>query len=187
MRLVYLSHPESAIDPLVPVPDWGLSTRGVARATALAARWPFGTGQILTSPERKARDCAAILGYVSGNTVEILSGSHEIDRSATGFVPHDRHEALAHRLFRHPDDSADGWERASYAQARVVAAVAPVLARSCNTLVLVGHGGVGTLLWLHLTGQPIAPGADQPRQGCGWIYDLHAARAIQGWRAFEVL
>lgn len=187
MRLIYLSHPESAVDPLVPVPDWGLSARGVARATALAARWPCGSGHLWCSPERKAQDCAAIMGYPTGNTVETLPESHEVDRSATGFVPAARHDALARRLFLYPDQSAEGWERAVDAQARIVKAVTVLIARSYKPLILIGHGGVGTLLWLHLTGQPITPEADQPRQGCAWVYDLGQSRAIHGWRAFETL
>jgi broad specificity phosphatase PhoE len=187
VRLIYLSHPESAVNPLVPVPNWGLSARGIARATALAARWPFGSACLWASPERKAQDCAAICAYASGNTVKTLPESHEIDRNATGFVPAARHDALAHRLFRHPNESAEGWERAVDAQTRIVKAVTPLIAQSCKSLILIGHGGVGTLLWLHLTGQPITPAADQPRQGCGWVYDLGQQRAIHGWRAFEAL
>lgn len=187
MRLIYLSHPESEVDPLVAVPDWRLSARGVARATVLALRWPFGAGPIWTSPERKAQAFAAILGSVSGSAVQNLPESYEIDRSTTGFVPPARHDALAHQLFAQPNVSAEGWERAVDAQSRIVRAVAPLFGGPHETAIVIGHGGVGTLLWLHLTGQSIAPGADQPRQGCGWIFDLHQNQPVHGWRVIEAL
>ncbi|MGY4292614.1 hypothetical protein ACVWXN_000709 [Bradyrhizobium sp. i1.4.4] len=50
----YLTHPQVQIDPAVPVPQWGLSSVGRARAEALAnAGWLASTTQIVSSAERK--------------------------------------------------------------------------------------------------------------------------------------
>ena len=98
--LHYLSHPEVDIDPAVPVPDWRLNRRGLARVTALAARgWPWGVSRVISSAERKARETAAILASALGVSPEARHAQNEIDRSATGYVPHDRHEALAGQFF----------------------------------------------------------------------------------------
>ncbi len=188
MRLIYLSHPESAHDPSIPVPDWGLSPRGVARATALARRWPFGKVALWSSPETKAMDCARLFGAATGLRVFPLPDSHEVDRSATGFLPPAAHDALADRMFAAPLISADGWECAVDAQIRIRAALDHAIGRRpMLDCVLVGHGAVGTLLWAALCGLPIARGLDQPRQGCGWMFDLAANRPLHPWQPFEAL
>lgn len=188
MKLIYLSHPESAVDPAVPVPAWGLAPRGVARATALGLRWPFGQVALWSSPETKAQDCAHILGAAAGLPVLVLEHSGEVDRSATGYLPHAAHEALADRLFAAPLDSAGGWERAVDAQNRILAALTRAVdGRGAQDCLMVGHGGVGALLWAALCRLPISRALDQPRQGCGWRFDLTAVRPLHDWHPFEAL
>ncbi len=189
MILYYLSHPEVDIDPDVPVPDWGLSAKGRDRVSALAASgWSKTVARVLTSPERKARETAALLAAPRRLVVEVVAGSGEVDRSAAGYVPHDRHEALANALFAHPDKSAAGWETARAAQARVASALAPWLGIDGDSVV-VGHGGFGTLLWCHLTGRPIARAEDQPGGGHVWAArhrggDWHP---VHPWMGIEAL
>lgn len=187
MRLIYLSHPEVRIDPAIPVPDWGLSPLGRDRlAAALATGWPRGAWRLVSSPEAKAREAAAMIGAARGWAVETAPETGEVDRSATGYVPHDRHEALADRLFGQPQASAEGWERAVDAQARIVAAWRGL--GQAGDLMMVGHGAVGTLLWCALTGAAIARRQDQPRGGCVWEVGLMpggAAVPVHGWHSLE--
>lgn len=52
---VYLTHPQVEIDPNVPVPEWGLSSRGRERIDAILGRpWLKGLKRIVASEERKA-------------------------------------------------------------------------------------------------------------------------------------
>jgi broad specificity phosphatase PhoE len=188
--LRYLTHPEVVIDPAVPVPDWGLSDRGRARVAAVAARgWPQGTLRILASAERKARETAELLAAPLGLQVELRPAQGEIDRSATGYVPHDRHEALADRFFARPDESAEGWETASAAAARVRADLQAILAdHRGGDLLIVGHGGVGTLLYCHFAGLAPARAHDQPAGGgCVFAVDLASGRPLHPWRRIEAL
>ncbi|MEM9780708.1 MAG: histidine phosphatase family protein, partial [Pseudomonadota bacterium] len=83
-RLIYLTHPQVQIDPAVPVPQWGLSAEGRARAEALAPRLS-GVGRVVSSREVKAMETAEILG--GGRTAEAFEDLGENDRSATGFLP----------------------------------------------------------------------------------------------------
>jgi broad specificity phosphatase PhoE len=179
----FLSHPEVVIDPAVPVPDWGLSPTG--RARILAARgWPAGVRRVVTSHERKARETADILAGALGLTPGVIPGLEEIDRSATGYLPMAEHDATADACFAAPDASARGWERAVDAQARIVAALAPLIADGVPTLA-VGHGGVGTLLWCALAGRPIARVHDQPAGGCFYIVRGRPPRPDGPWRRIE--
>ena len=197
--LRYLSHPEVACDPEVPVPDWGLRARGHARMRVIASLgWPAGTTRIVASAERKARETAAYLAESLGLTIEIAEGMGEIDRSSTGYVPHAKHEELANAMFAHPEDSIEGWERAVDAQARAAAALCRLLTpvRAGGTcpetqvgdLLLVGHGGIGTLLWCHLAGRLISRAEDQTHGGGNvWAVTLPDLVPVHSWRAMETV
>ena len=47
---LYITHPQVQIDPAVPVPDWGLSALGRARAEACVTRpWVRELSRIVSS------------------------------------------------------------------------------------------------------------------------------------------
>lgn len=189
MFAVYITHPQVAIDPAIPVPDWGLSERGLKRTQLTAAsNWVRQIGRFAASTERKAIETADILagGRVSVETDHAMG---ENDRSATGFLPPDRFEAAANEFFAHPEKSFRGWERAVDAQARIVAAVERALTRHDPTLAVafVGHGGVGTLLKCALKGTPIARDGDQPAGGGNLFAFRLADRAVTcDWTPMEL-
>ncbi len=180
--LRYLSHPNVDIDPEVPVPSWGLNEEGRRRArTMLDQPWVSAVGRVVSSGETKAIETAELLAARLGLEVEVRPGSGETDRSATGFVEHDRHERLADRFFAEPTRSADGWETAEAAQLRVVTAVADLLDDGDRDVAVIGHGGVGTLLLCHLAGLPISRRHDQPGQGHYWTFDRAARLIVHRW------
>jgi len=77
-----------------------------------------------------------------------------------------------------------GWERAIDAQARVVRAVEEIAAKdkTSGAIAIVSHGAVGTLLYCHLAGEPIARRRDQPPNGGGNYYRFTLSpRAAHGW------
>ncbi len=150
--------------------------------------WLPTVARVISSPETKAIETASIVADHLGLTVEIRHRTGEIDRSATGFVPPARHEALADALFAHPERSAGGWERAIDAQARIVDALADVVAPPVDEpddVLVVGHGGVGTLLYCHLAGLAIDRRHDQPNQGNYWSYDRIAGSVLHSWRPID--
>lgn len=186
---VYLTHPQVLIDPSVPVPDWGLSALGQARAEAVARQpWARALTRVVASEERKARETAAILAGAAGVGVEVRPGLHENDRSATGFLAPEEFEAVADEFFAQPDRSVRGWETARAAQARILKAVEAVLDGHSmdRPVAFVGHGAVGTLLWLALSGRPISREADQPAGGGHlFAFRLNDRRPLTGWVRFE--
>lgn len=186
---LYVTHPQVAIDPEVPVPDWGLSPSGRARMEALAARpWVRRLSRVVTSTEAKAREAGAILAAAAGVAPEAWPDLHENDRSATGYLPPEEFERTADAFFARPGASVRGWETAEAAQARVVRAVRAALeGHPADRLVaLVGHGAVGTLLWLALMGQPIARAADQPAGGGHlFAFPLGGGPPLSGWVRME--
>ncbi|TNC63914.1 histidine phosphatase family protein [Rubellimicrobium roseum] len=186
---LYLTHPQVRIDPAVPVPLWGLSEEGRARAAALAAQaWPWAFRRIVASEEVKARETAGVLGAALGLAVEVRPGLHENDRSATGYLPRAEFEAVADLFFARPDESVRGWETARAAQARVLAAVGAALAEAPGVPALVvGHGAVGTLLKCALAGRPIARREDQPDGGGHHLgFALEPAGLRHDWRPMEM-
>ena len=188
MLLRYLTHPQVRIDPAIPVPDWGLSEIGAARVVAFVARGVLtGITTIVSSAERKAVETAEPIAASLGLDVIVREAMHENDRSATGFLPPPEFEAVADAFFANPGISIRGWERAMDAQARIVRETEAILAgHHGGDILLVGHGGVGTLLFCHLAGTPIARINDQPPGGGNvFAYDLSSGKVLHGWVAME--
>jgi broad specificity phosphatase PhoE len=187
----YLSHPQVSIDPAIPVPDWGLSPIGRSRVEAIkTAPILRGTRLVVSSAERKALETASILAEVLDLEISVRAGSHENDRSATGFLPPEEFETVATQFFSAPDVSIRGWERAVDAQRRIVKEAEAAM-RSCanGDVLMVGHGGVGTLLYCHYAGQPISRSCDQPPGGGGnfWSMSMGTRTMHHGWTAMEAL
>jgi broad specificity phosphatase PhoE len=183
-----VTHPEIIVDPAVPVPKWSLSDVGIARMRAFARR-PVARAlrAIWSSDETKAIESAGLLGAPLGLGVAIHPGLAEIDRSATGYLPHDEHFAVADAAFAAPMQSVRGWERIADAQARMVAATEAILAQhQGGDLALVCHGGVATLLRCALLGVPISRALDQPSAGCVWRFDVATRQVLTEWERIEV-
>lgn len=188
--LRYLSHPQVRVDPAVPVPEWGLSETGRVRTERVSRSDSLGkTTAIISSSERKAIETAQILAAPWKLLVQQRSATHENDRSATGFLPPDIFEETANRFFDNPTESIDGWERASDAQDRIVAEVMSAIKRHrSGDLLIVGHGGVGTLLYCHFADVPISRTFDQTAGGGNFFsIDLAKGRPKHHWLPMEQL
>ncbi|MDX8508247.1 histidine phosphatase family protein [Mesorhizobium captivum] len=184
----YITHPQVQIDASIPVREWGLSDIGRARAFAMLDQpWIGSIRRIVSSGERKAIETAEILAKRLRLTVEVRERMHENDRSATGFLPSHEFEVVADQFFANPHDSVRGWERAVDAQTRIASEVDAVLGvDDTQDIAFVGHGGVGTLLLLHLSGREISREADQPAGGGNYFaYDIGARRIVHGWRPID--
>jgi broad specificity phosphatase PhoE len=186
---LYITHPQVRIDPAVPVPQWGLSEIGTARAEQAASRpWAKQLARIVSSVEVKAIETAQILATAAGIGIETVEVMHENDRSATGFLKPDEFEKAADWFFAHPLESFRGWERATDAQARIVGAVTAILDDHdpAAPIAFVGHGGVGTLLRCHLLGITISRAEDQlPGGGNLYAFSLADRRIACDWTPIE--
>jgi broad specificity phosphatase PhoE len=169
MTIFFVTHPDVAIDPARPVPDWSLSAVGAARMRAAVRQ-----------PERKANEAAESLAGARGLAFATMAALGENDRSATGYLPKPEFEALADRFFAHPGQSVRGWERALDAQRRIVGAFEAVLAlaRPDHDTAIIAHGAVGALLICALETIPISRGQDQPPGGGGNYFAIDPRVAI---------
>ncbi|WP_214473537.1 histidine phosphatase family protein [Mesorhizobium sp. dw_380] len=188
--LYYVTHPQVQIDAAVPVPEWRLSDIGRTRAVAMLDQpWVGSIRCIVSSGERKAMETAEILASHLHLAVVVRERMHENDRSSTGFLPPSEFEAVADQFFANPDKSIRGWERAIDAQNRVVSEVGDVLAtKEAGDIAFIGHGGVGTLLLLSLSGREISRDADQPAGGGNYFaYDIGTRHVLHGWQPIDRL
>lgn len=171
---IYLTHPEVAIDPKVPVPKWGLSEIGRERAEqATGLAFASKIGAVVSSGETKAIETAQYFAALHAIQPLVREDLHENDRSATGFLPPAEFEAVADRFFADPATSVRGWERAVDAQARIVDGVQDVLTGIAEEtpVLFAGHGAAGTLLMCHLMGAAISRSHDQKRGGSWYRFE----------------
>ena len=188
--LRYVTHPQVQIDPSVPVPEWGLSELGVARANLFASLDVLkSTRVIVSSAETKAIETAKVGSGVINVPVQIREQTHENDRSATGFLEPEEFERVATRFFESPEDSVRGWERAVDAQTRISREAAQIIKDNPDgDLLMVGHGGVGTLLYCQLASLEISREHDQPAGGGNiFSYDLTRKAIRHSWMSIEDL
>lgn len=187
----YLSHPQVVIDPAKPVPEWSLNDLGIKRVAALAnSDALIGTQHVVSSAEIKAVETAGPLADTLGCQLEIREKMHENDRSSTGFLASDEFESVADQFFARPDESVRGWETARQAQSRIVAEVRECLGQYTDgDILFVGHGGVGTLLFCHLSGLPISREYDQGPSGggCFFEFSIPLCKPKSRWQPLENL
>ncbi len=185
----YLSHPQVEIDPQKEIDKWSLNDLGRSRVLGLSQSDALvGTQIVISSAETKAIETAYPIAKALGCQLKIRQQMHENDRSATGFLPPDEFESVADQFFKYPDKSVRGWETATSAQARIVAEV-----RECLSLypdgdiLFVGHGGVGTLLYCHLSGVEISRDFDQGAVGGGSFFEFQdlQSKPRSRWRPLE--
>ena len=189
-RIYFITHPDVVIDPTIPVPQWPLSACGRSRMQCLLSRdWLRQLEAIYCSTEQKAIDGATILAEATGRPLHAVAELGENDRSATGYLPPAEFDATVDAFFARPHESIRGWERATAAQARIVKAVTDIArsAMGAGPLAVVSHGGVGTLLLCHLTGQPISRTAEQPGRAGGNYFLFHwpEGTLIHGWKPID--
>lgn len=146
--------------------------------------WVRELTAIYCSTEQKAIDGAAILAAHLSIGFQEIHELGENDRSATGFLPPQEFERVADEFFAAPEVSVRGWERAVDAQSRIVQAVERIARndKSEGAIAIVSHGAVGTLLYCHLAGNPIARRWDQPANGGGNFYRFTwSPREVHSW------
>ncbi len=186
-RVIYLTHGDVVVDASVPVPEWGLSARGRARHATFAQDSELNTiRSIFSSTERKAVEAAQPVATRLGLPVLQRTSLGENDRSATGYLPESEFWPVVSAFFSEPDRAVRGWERARDAQARIVQAVRDCIAEaSMGDVLIVAHGGVGTLLRCYLSDCEISQTAGQPHPGGGCWYEFtrDMQSAPSAWRA----
>ena len=187
MQLIFLSHPQVVVDPIVPVERWHLSLAGrAALQQFLECNILPLPDMIWSSTETKAQETAAILGAHFKRPVQNHVALGENDRSATGFLPPAEFEQVADQFFAQPLHSVRGWERAVDAQARICSGVSDIMDAAAKAqhknIIICGHGATGTLLYCALAGLPVSRHYDQPSQGHYWHYDDGAKQMLHHWR-----
>jgi len=189
-KVFFVTHPDVVMDPKVPIPRWPLSERGRERmGKMLSQPWVQGITAVYCSAEQKAVDGAEIfarhcsLGYTQ---VEALG---EIDRSSTGYLNLEKLQPVVEAFFAHPGESARGWETASAAQQRILAAVETILQGdpTPGDIAIVSHGAVGSLLLCHLKGVPISIGEKQPGTTGGHYlcFEAQTMKLLHGWEQID--
>jgi len=189
--LRYLSHPQVQIDPHKKIETWSLNDVGRSRVASLAQSHALnGTRVVISSGETKAIETASPIAQAIGCRMQIRPDMHENDRSATGFLPPAEFEKVADQFFAKPNESVRGWETATAAQARIVTAVLDCIRlHPDGDILFVGHGGVGTLLYCHLSDVGISRTYDQGLGGGGCFFEFDDVRRTpkSKWRPLEEL
>ena len=152
-KLYLITHACTRQIPHVDAASWQLNDVGRSQAAALA-RQPFwhGVDRLLLSSEPKTRLTVAPLLQEKSLPVEEDDRFDELRRTPEWTYDY---TARVAELFRRPQESVGGWERAADALTRFCAGIADWTCRHPQeTLALVGHGLTFSLYRAHLLGLP---------------------------------
>ena len=152
-KLYLIAHACTRQIPHADAATWQLNDVGRRQAAALA-RQPFweGVDRLLLSSEPKTRLTAAPLLQKRALPVEEDERFDELQRTPEWTYDY---SARVAELFRRPQESVAGWERAADALTRFLAGIADWICRHPQeTLALVGHGLTFSLYRAHLLGLP---------------------------------
>ncbi len=152
-KLYLITHACTRQIPHVDAASWQLNDVGRSQAAALA-RQPFwhGVDRLLLSCEPKTRLTVASLLQEKSLPVEEDDRFNELRRTPEWT---NDYTARVAELFRRPQESVAGWERAADALTRFCAGITAWTCRHPQeTLALVGHGLTFSLYRAHLLGLP---------------------------------
>lgn len=189
-RLIYITHPETVIDPQFPIKQWKISENGWKQVRHLV-KLPFWeeVDTIYSSSENKALRTAEQIESHWGNLkFPIPFGNEEleeVDRSATGFLKKDDYEKTMRKFFSHPEKSLNGWETANAATKRTIKVVSQIMEENVDkTIAIVGHGIVGGLLICSLKNIPPTETMLQKRLGSILQIDWDKKRLLSMWVSY---
>jgi broad specificity phosphatase PhoE len=189
--IYYVTHPQVVIDPSISIEQWTITDEAAQRVRLMLTQsWIGNVARIISSHETKAIVTAELIGSHLIVAVETRDDLGEIDRSATGYLAADDYDRVTEEFFAEPEKQARGWERATDCQNRILRGLDDLFVTETGTgdskdIIVVGHGGVGTLWYCALAGLPIARNWDQPGQGHYFSVDRSTRRPLHHWRPIE--
>lgn len=190
-KLYFVTHSEVEIIRDTPIERWSLSEKGEERFRLfLSQPWLSSIDTIYCSGEQKAIDGAKIVSDHLNKKFNEVPAIGEFDRSSTGYQPKEMFVENVKLFFGSPDISVLGWETAQHTQERVVREFDAIIRKNPDkNILVVAHGGVGSLYLAHLLGEPINIKWNQPGNGGGnyFVIDLKGQKVIQKWRPIDVV
>lgn len=158
MALVLVKHSLPAIDPAARPDSWSLNDTGRRRCRRLADLLvPYVPATMVTSPEPKAQETAALLTDRLGGEVAVEHNRREQERSALGWLGDDAFEEVVLSAMERPWERLLGMAPVDHARSRFTRTMERLIARhSPGNVIVVAHGTVISLFAAPLLGMPVA-------------------------------
>lgn len=190
-KLYFSTHSDVEIVKDIPIENWHLSEKGKERFKLfLQQPWLSSIDTIYCSSEQKALDGAKIVSEHLNKPYTEVSSIGEFDRSSTGYQPKEIFVENVKLFFGSPDISILGWETAQHTQDRIVKSFDEIInSNDDKNILIVAHGGVGSLYLAYLLNEPINIKWNQPGNGGGnyFVVDLETRKVIQQWQPIDII
>ncbi|KKQ91370.1 MAG: Phosphoglycerate mutase [Candidatus Woesebacteria bacterium GW2011_GWB1_39_10] len=182
-KLYFITHPSVHIVKVLPIDQWGLSSKGINEVKRLLKLSFWNEISIIySSPEKKAIQTAELISREYGIKIFTRDNLSEVDRSSTGFMEYGKYLDVVRNFYKHPKESIQGWESAAVASKRIFKDIAQIMSKHKNkSIVVIGHGATGTLLACSLLNKE--PDFAEDTQGTGryMIIDWNKRQLVQKW------
>lgn len=170
MKTIYfITHPNVDVTPNTPPNMWNLSEQGNERVHNLTKEdWWKYVQFIVSSNESRALQTLDIIKERYNIPSQVFYPLEEQRRSNTNYYLSLTDLAITMRMFfSRPKESIRGWESAVDAQQRIVTAIETIqeLYPQYQTIAIISHGIVGSLLRSYLMHHPIEESLCQDKIG----------------------
>lgn len=186
-KLIFITHPAVIIDPKTPIDQWSLSEKGRQEVEALGSENFWNSVDVIySSSEPKA---TTVVGIVSKKRSIALPPDYKRDclgeiRNRT-FIEPSKFSVAVGEWYAHLTENPNGWESVADAQKRIVECVTSLMTKNKGkTVVMVGHGGTGTLLLCQIKGATPSFDDDPLTTGCIAVYDWDNQKIISPWKKY---
>jgi len=136
MRLLFLRHFETAIDPNRPATQWSLSDAGLKQSKVFVESWKRPLKGVWSSPEPKASTTAEALSIRIGAHLSVDPRLREVDRENSDLI---KDYAAAVELYLQEAPGAPQWEPVGYVNERAASFLSSLSGASGDYLI-VTHG-----------------------------------------------
>jgi len=186
-KLVFITHPSVVIDEFTPIDQWNLSEEGIEQAQRLSSLQELSKFDTLySSPEPKSVTVALMLSDYYHKLLPIdhkVVGLKEIH--GRRFIPPEIFKEATKMWFDNPTQNPNGWESLKEAQKRIVFTIENIMSKEKdNTVVIVGHGGTGTLLKCSIKKVKPVIEEDQSSQGSYFVADWDTRSLVKDWQQY---
>jgi len=148
-RLIYITHPETIINPQVPIRQWQISKNGKKQINHLLQLSFWKDMDVMySSNEGKALHTAQeIENHCVHVKFPMPFGNEDLSEVERIFLRKKEYENTLKAFYSHPDKSSSGWETANDAAERTIRVISQIMEENSDkTVAIIGHGIVGALL-----------------------------------------
>lgn len=187
-RLIFVTHPSVNINRNIPIDDWQISAEGIEdlrrlfildfwkKINVLYASTELKSYAVADQAKKLFPNVKVPDDYKKENLGEVKNRK---------YLEKDSYMKAVENWYKDPNVQVNGWESANEAMKRISTCVFEIMEKNKNkTVVIIGHGGAGTLLACYVKSINPSFAQDPKTTGCVMVYDWDNRLILSPWQKY---